>query len=41
MRLKSCVWFAVTVVVLLLLLVLAQKRGGGFMADWLPKIHGH
>jgi hypothetical protein len=41
MRLKSFVWFAVTVVVILLLLVVAQKHGGGFMAGWLPKIHGH
>jgi hypothetical protein len=41
MRLKSFVWFAAAVVVILLLLVAAQKHGVGFMAGWLPKVHGH
>jgi hypothetical protein len=41
MRLKSFVWFAVSVVVILLLLAAARKEGGGFMTDWLAKIHGH
>jgi hypothetical protein len=40
MRLKSFVWFAVSVVVILLLLAAARKEGGGFMTDWLAKIHG-
>jgi hypothetical protein len=41
MRLKSFVWFAVSVVVILLLLAAARKEGGGFTTDWLAKIHGH
>lgn len=41
MRLKSFVWFAVAVVVMLLILVAAQTRGVGFLASWLPKVHGH
>lgn len=41
MRLKSFVWFVVVVVVILLILVAGQRHGGGFMAGWLPKVHGH
>lgn len=41
MRLKSFVWFAAVVVLLLLILAVVQAHGGGFMAGWLPRFHGH